>query len=61
MTSQRSFFQVSAKPEYAFAMAQVVVALWAEFPDFGQLFTACLYETCPYLVPHHFGQKSDAK
>ena len=34
-------------------MAAVIVALWAEFPDFGSLFLAYLYEACPYLVPHH--------
>ena len=51
---QQLYFQViSSKPETAFSMAAVIVALWAEFPDFGSLFLAYLYEACPYLVPHH--------
>ena len=42
---------VSSKPEYAFSMGFSVVVLWQEFPDFGDLFLAHLYEACPYLVP----------
>ena len=42
---------LSSKMESAFGMAVVVVALWAEFPDFGSAFLANLYEACPYLVP----------
>jgi nucleoporin GLE1 len=45
---------VSSKPEQAFSMAFVVVALWNKFPDFGTLFLAHLYKTCPYLLPCHF-------
>lgn len=44
---------ISAKPDAAFGVAQVIVALWAEFADFGQLILATFYEVCPYLVPFH--------
>ena len=33
-------------------MAAVIVALWSEFPDFGHLFLAHLFDACPYLVPY---------
>lgn len=42
---------VSSKPEAAFAIAAVMVALWQEFPDWGQLLLAHFHQDCPYLVP----------
>ena len=42
---------VNSKPEYAFAYAVAIAALWHEFPDFGQLFLAHLFDACPYLLP----------
>ncbi|XP_067010642.2 mRNA export factor GLE1 [Anabrus simplex] len=42
---------ISSKPEAAFAFAAVAVALWTDFPDFGQLLLAHFYKACPYLVP----------
>lgn len=42
---------VSSKPEAAFAIAAVIVALWVEFPDFGRLLLAHFHQKCPYLVP----------
>ncbi|PSN53296.1 hypothetical protein C0J52_04659 [Blattella germanica] len=42
---------VSSKPEAAFAIAAVIEALWADFPDFGELVLAHFYKECPYLVP----------
>jgi hypothetical protein len=39
------------KPEIAFAIAAVIEALWADFPDFGQLILGHFYRECPYLVP----------
>jgi len=42
---------VSSKPEAAFAIAAVMVALWQEFPCWGQLVLAHFYNECPYLVP----------
>ena len=42
---------ISANPRDAFPMAAVILALWSEFPDFGTLFLAHIYEACPYLVP----------
>lgn len=42
---------VSSKPEAAFAIAAVIVALWINFPDFGKLLLAHFQRTCPYLIP----------
>lgn len=42
---------VSSKPEAAFAIAAVIEALWADFPDFGQLILGHFHRECPYLVP----------
>ena len=42
---------ISSKPEFAFSMAAVAAALSSEFPTFGRLFLAHLFESCPYLVP----------
>lgn len=42
---------VSSKPEAAYALASVLVNLWVDFPDFGQLVRAHFFEKCPYLVP----------
>lgn len=42
---------VSSKPEAAFAIAAVMVALWQEFPDWGKLLLAHFHLECPYLVP----------
>ncbi|XP_046621898.1 mRNA export factor Gle1 isoform X1 [Neodiprion virginianus] len=42
---------VSSKPEMAFSIAAVIVALWNDYPDFGELLLAYFYKTCPYLVP----------
>ena len=30
----------------------IISALWAENPDFGQLYLAHTYDTCTYLIPH---------
>nr|CAD7431938.1 unnamed protein product [Timema monikensis] len=42
---------VSSKPEAAFAIAAILVSLWVQFPDFGQLVLAHFHRECPYLVP----------
>ncbi|EZA50527.1 Nucleoporin GLE1 [Ooceraea biroi] len=42
---------VSSKPEMAFPVAAIVVALWNEHTDFGELFLAHLHEACPFTVP----------
>lgn len=44
---------VSSNPESAFPYASVVLSLWNDFPDFGQLVLAYFYQFCPYLVPYH--------
>lgn len=47
---------VSSKPEAAFAIAAVIEALWADFPDFGQLVLGHFHRECPYLVPIYMPQ-----
>ncbi|XP_015597415.1 nucleoporin GLE1 isoform X2 [Cephus cinctus] len=42
---------ISSKPEMAFPVAAVAVALWNEHPDFGELLMAHFHKTCPYTVP----------
>lgn len=29
----------------------MIIAIWNEHPDFGELFLAHLYKSCPFLVP----------
>ncbi|XP_046745081.1 mRNA export factor Gle1 isoform X2 [Diprion similis] len=48
---------VSSKPEMAFSVAAVIVALWNDYPDFGELLLAYFYKTCPYLVPMFLPQQ----
>ena len=50
---------VSVDPKAAFPAATVAVALWGNFPDFGKLLLAYVYETCPFLLPYHPVQKAD--
>ncbi|XP_043485531.1 nucleoporin GLE1-like [Polistes fuscatus] len=42
---------VSSKPEMAFAIAAVIVALWNEHADFGELLLAHFHQICPFTVP----------
>ncbi|XP_011138602.1 nucleoporin GLE1 [Harpegnathos saltator] len=42
---------ISSKPEMAFPIAAIVVALWNEHKDFGELVLAHLHEACPFAVP----------
>lgn len=44
--------QVAPKHDI-FPYASIIVALWIEFPDFGTLFLAHLYQMCPVLVPYY--------
>ncbi|XP_022116551.1 mRNA export factor Gle1 [Pieris rapae] len=48
---------VSSKPEAAFPLAALAVALWVEFPEFGRLLEAYFHRQCPYLVPMFLPQK----
>jgi nucleoporin GLE1 len=41
----------TTNPKLMFAYGAVIEALWADFPDFGQLMLANFYRECPYLVP----------
>lgn len=42
---------ISSKPEMAFPIAAIVVALWNDHSDFGELILAHLHEACPFTVP----------
>jgi nucleoporin GLE1 len=44
-------FIATTKPKLMFAYGAVIEALWADFPDFGQLVLANFHRECPYLVP----------
>ena len=35
----------------AFPVAAVAVALWSDFPDFGELLLAHFRRACPYILP----------
>ncbi|CAK9796122.1 mRNA export factor GLE1 [Anthophora quadrimaculata] len=42
---------VSSKPKMAFPIAAVVVALWNDHPDFGDLLLSYFHKICPFTVP----------
>nr|XP_033325449.1 nucleoporin GLE1 [Megalopta genalis] len=42
---------VSSKPKMAFPIAAVVVAIWNDHYDFGDLLLSHFHDTCPYIVP----------
>lgn len=48
---------ISSNPESAFCYATVIMSLWNEFPEFGQLMLAYFYKTCPYLVPYYVSRQ----
>ncbi|XP_043472198.1 nucleoporin GLE1 [Leptopilina heterotoma] len=45
---------VSSKPEAAFPIAAIAVALWNESPEFGELLLANFRVKCPFIVPTFF-------
>lgn len=47
---------VSSKPEAAFPIAAVAVALWNDFPEFGNILLANFRVTCPFIIPAFFPQ-----
>ena len=47
---------VSSNAQAAFPIAAVILSLWQQFTDFGQLFLARIYLECPYLVPYFIPQ-----
>ena len=51
---------VASKPKNAFVVAALITALWSKHPDFGQVFLAYLYETCPFLIPKSPQRSSNA-
>jgi nucleoporin GLE1 len=42
---------VSKKLDTVLACGAVIEAVWADFPDFGQLVLGHFHKQCPYLVP----------
>ncbi|XP_075166749.1 gle1 RNA export mediator isoform X2 [Haematobia irritans] len=50
---------ISSNPQAAFPVASVLVSLWKQIPDFGQLFLAYCFKECPFLVPYFIPQKKD--
>lgn len=50
---------VSSNSKAVFPQAAVAVALWSEYPDFGELLLACFHKTCPYLVPIFLPQQQN--
>ncbi|XP_076364569.1 gle1 RNA export mediator [Tachypleus tridentatus] len=49
--------QIASKHESAFAVAGVIVGLWCNYPDLGDLILAHFYTRCPYLVPYYVPQQ----
>lgn len=47
---------VPSKPEDAFVLASIIIAIWIEFPDFGSVFLAHLMKKCPYIIPAYWPQ-----
>lgn len=45
---------MSSKPEAAFPIAAIAVALWNESPEFGELLLANFRVKCPFIVPAFF-------
>ncbi|XP_019857032.1 PREDICTED: nucleoporin GLE1-like isoform X1 [Amphimedon queenslandica] len=46
--------QAGEASRFVFTLAGIVVLLWHNFPEFGDLFLAHCYHTCPVLVPLYF-------
>lgn len=49
--------EVASKPEGAFPIAAVAVALWQRYADLGTLLLAHFHLRCPYLVPYYIPQQ----
>lgn len=43
----------------AFPVAMIIVALWNEHADFGEMVLAHLHEACPFTVPIFLPQQED--
>lgn len=50
---------ISSNPQAAFPVASVIVSLWKQIPEFGQLFLAYCFKECPFLVPYFIPQRKD--
>uniref|UniRef100_T1ITX7 mRNA export factor GLE1 n=1 Tax=Strigamia maritima TaxID=126957 RepID=T1ITX7_STRMM len=42
-----------------FAVATVIIGVWAEIPDFGDLFLGHLHKRCPYTVPYYVAREEN--
>lgn len=42
---------VSSKPNMAFPIAAIIIAIWTDHPDFGDLLLAHFHNACPFIVP----------
>lgn len=50
---------ISSQPEAAFCYATIIVSLWNDFPQLGNLVLAHFYKSCPYLVPYYVPRNVD--
>jgi hypothetical protein len=39
------------EPSVTFYVATLTIAIWQQFPEFGEIFKAVLYKECPFLIP----------
>ncbi|XP_071479227.1 mRNA export factor GLE1-like [Diadema antillarum] len=51
--------QISSNHEFAFPFAAIILALWQEIPDFGDLVLYHFYQRCPFLLPYHIPKKEE--
>lgn len=51
--------QVASNHKAAFPISAVVVGIWSEVPDLGDLILAHFYSTCPVLVPLYVPKSKD--
>lgn len=38
-------------PNITFYVAALIIAIWQQFPEFGEILKAVLYKECPFLIP----------
>ncbi|XP_066601540.1 mRNA export factor GLE1-like isoform X1 [Prorops nasuta] len=50
---------ISSKPDMAFPIAAVSIALWNDHEDFGKLLLSYFHKTCPFTVPVFISQLSN--
>ncbi|XP_014215972.1 nucleoporin GLE1 isoform X2 [Copidosoma floridanum] len=50
---------ISSKPELAFPFAAIVVALWNDWPDFGEILLALFRTVSPFFAPVFLSRRND--